>query len=92
MAICLNWDQDVRDTPLVLEKYRELMRDLSDKIEHLRTRNNFCEAFGQPQRKQLIAGKYYFYYDCRDGTVQIGIDADSLDRENYVCVSDLNIL
>jgi len=66
--------------------------------------NDFYKAFGQPQRKQLInravAGIfglvdhdfYYFYYQCKDGTVQIEIDADSLSKEDLVLVSGLNIL
>ena len=85
-------DQDVSDTPLVLDKYRELMRNLSDTLKQLQTMNNFHKAFGQPQRTQLISGLYYLYYDCRDGTVQMEIEADSLDRENHVRVRGLNIL
>ncbi len=52
----------------------------------------FYAVFGQPQRKQLISGHYYFYYQCRDGTAQIEIDAARLSNENLVLVSGLNIL
>lgn len=60
---------------------------------------DFYKAFGQPQRKQLISGDgvfgsdhYYFYYQCRDGTVQMRIDAEPLSKENLVLVSELNVL
>jgi hypothetical protein len=60
---------------------------------------DFYKAFGRPERKQLISGDgvfnpdhYYFYYECKDGTAQIEIDATSLSKENLVLVSGLNIL
>jgi hypothetical protein len=53
---------------------------------------DFYKAFGQPRRKQLMGGHYYFYYDCKDGLVQIEIDAGFLDKAGCIIVSDLNIL
>ncbi len=52
----------------------------------------FYRVFGQPKRKQFISseGAYYFYYECRDGTVQIEVPAALLEK-NVVVVSDLNI-
>jgi hypothetical protein len=59
----------------------------------------FYRAFGQPERKQFIggdsifgSGRYYFYYQCKDGTVQMEVNPDSLDKEGYILVSGLNIL
>ncbi len=59
----------------------------------------FYRTFGQPQRKQLISGDtvfssghYYFYYPCRDGTVQMEVDAKSLSERDLVFISALNVL
>jgi hypothetical protein len=88
--------------PLTLPEYGELLRDLIDKLEQLRATNNFYKAFGQPLRKQFIGGSngvfsspsyYYFYYRCRDGTVQMRIDGQELSGDNpMVFVSELNVL
>jgi hypothetical protein len=53
----------------------------------------FYKVFGQPQRKQFINsdGVYYFYYDCKDGLVQIEVPAELLSEKNVVLVSDFNI-
>lgn len=54
----------------------------------------FYRVFGQPQRKQFINsdGVFYFYYDCKDGLVQIELPAELLSEKNVVLVSDFNIL
>lgn len=54
----------------------------------------FYRVFGQPQRKQFINsdGVYYFYYECKDGLVQIEVPAELLSEKNVVLVSDFNIL
>ena len=54
-------------------------------------KTDFYKAFGQPDKKQLISNYYYFYYACKDGTVQLEIDADSLSEENIIRVSEMNI-
>jgi len=74
--------------PYDYDVWQQYVSDFKDSLHA----NSFYKAFGQPQRKQLIADHYYFYYECTDGTAQIEIDADSLSKENLVLVSGLNIL
>ncbi len=86
--------------PYDFDLWQQYMKDYEESFDT----GDFYEAFGQPERKQLInrpvAGIfglvdrdfYYFYYQCRDGTVQIEIDANSLSKEDIVLISGLNIL
>lgn len=59
----------------------------------------FYKIFGKPKKQQYLSGTpfvepncYIFYYDCKDGLVQIKVDAEDLDDEGVVRIIDLNIL
>jgi len=59
----------------------------------------FYKIFGKPVRKQflssiglLMVDSYVFYYDCKDGLVQIRVDAGDLDDSGIVRIIELNIL
>lgn len=57
---------------------------------------NFYKVFGEPDRKQFLSSRiepasYYFYYNCKDGVVQIKVHAGRLDDEGMVFIQELNI-
>lgn len=53
----------------------------------------FYKVFGQPDRTQFISALncYYFWYNCKDGVVQIKVHAEQLDDNSIVLIQDLNI-
>jgi len=51
----------------------------------------FYKVFGEPDSKQLIAGKYYFYYKCKDGMVQMELSCASLKETDIVRVVSVNV-
>jgi hypothetical protein len=58
----------------------------------------FYKIFGKPERQQFLSGdglftvdSYFFYYDCKDGLVQIQVSAVVLDDDGIVLIKELNI-
>ena len=39
---------------------------------------DFVQLMGEPDKTQLIGGRAYWYYTCKDGTVQLDLDAGNL--------------
>lgn len=52
----------------------------------------FYKVFGRPESTQFISAFncYYFWYDCKDGKVQIQVNANNFDN-NTVYIDGLNI-
>ena len=52
----------------------------------------FYKVFGRPESTQFISALncYYFWYNCKDGKVQIQVDANMFDN-NKVYIDGLNI-
>lgn len=44
----------------------------------------FYKVFGKPKKKVLIGDYYYFYYDCKDGTVTFAARQRLIDDYNTV--------
>lgn len=86
-------DKSAEEVKRLVDEWTGITRLIGEKWSdpQLFGTSDFYKAFGQPQRKQLISSHYYFYYGCRNGTVQMEVDANSLDKEGCIMVSDLNI-
>jgi hypothetical protein len=59
----------------------------------------FYKIFGKPVRQQFMSSNglstgdsYIFYYNCKDGLVQIQISARALDDNGIVLIEGLNVL
>ena len=71
-------------------KVRELMNQSQE--PDICSVESYYRVFGEPKRTQFLSafGCYYFWYTCKDGNVQIQVDADLLD-DNVVRIDNLNI-
>jgi hypothetical protein len=57
------------------------------------SKETFHKIFGNPKRQQFLSpDSYLFYYDCKDGLVQIKVGAKDLDDDALVLIIELNIL
>jgi len=63
------------------------------------SQETFYKIFGKPVRQQFISSNglstgdsYIFYYNCKDGLVQIQISAAALDDNGIVLIEGLNVL
>lgn len=63
-----------------------------DEHYSLNSLENFYKVFGKPQSTQFLSAFncYYFWYVCKDGKVQIEVDADRLDHD-VVYIAGVNI-
>jgi hypothetical protein len=76
------------------DKGVELTKTLTTKGK-LFSSKNFQKVFGEPQRTQYSSipsygSVYFYYYVCKDGTVQIQVSAGELDYDE-VHIEDLNV-
>ena len=53
--------------------------------------DNFYKIFGKPWKTQYLEDKYYLWYTCKGGYVQIAVSAYSFDN-GWIDILDLNIL
>ena len=82
------------------EEVRKLVNDwnheenrwkLNDRdLEEFFNLNIFHKTFGEPQRKQFFSGDFYFYYECKDGMVQVQVSAARLEK-NLVFIDEFSI-
>lgn len=90
-----DWMQNNRQFDMTAENvFGNLFSDWREEYLEFFSTSDFYRTFGEPLKKQLFdgggaidAGMYYFYYTCRDGTVQIEVDAGWLSKKNVVFVS-----
>jgi hypothetical protein len=94
-------DKSAQEVKKLVDEWRQrsLSLELPSK-EYLAffSAGTFYKIFGKPERKQFLsssglvtADSYIFYYNCKDGIVQIQVSAVGLDDDGIVLIRELNI-
>ena len=60
-------------------------------VKSIHAQSLFYDVFGKPKNKQSVGGNYYFYYNCKEGMVQLVIAGNLLDYGDEVSVVGVNV-
>lgn len=60
-------------------------------VKSIHAQSLFYDVFGEPEKRQLVGDNYYFYYNCKEGMVQLDINGYLLDNEDVVLIKSVNV-